>query len=1431
MNNPIATYRIQFHKEFTFSHFERIIPYLETLGIRTVYASPIFEAVAGSQHGYDVVNPQRLNPEIGTQTQLTRIHKQLAQRGIGWIQDIVPNHMAFDPSNDWLMDVLEKGERSIYSCFFDIDWTSPIHEGRLMVPFLGNSLEDVLQNGELAVAWQDKRLVLTYYDTAYPLHLRSYARVLQASEAKFSKPIQRLLDQLPELDQLTDATTYRLRSQEWLLKLAELLNDAGTKSILRTNLKAVNADSALLQQVIDEQTYRLCAHGETDFQINYRRFFTVNSLICLNIQNPVVFEHVHEHTKNLLKTGVFQGLRVDHIDGLHDPSRYLDQLREMAGDEAYIVVEKILEAGEELPSNWPIQGETGYQFLALVNNLFTRTGSQQKFTQFYTKLLGEKQVVSRELHDKKAYILDEHMRGELDNLHRLFQDLNLAEKEQLAALPDDTLKGAIREFLVQCPVYRYYGNCLPLEQTEADEVRAILERVRNRKLSLLPAADLLEDVLLTKPLAGDSDYNNRALRFYQRCMQFTGPLMAKGVEDTLMYTYTRFIGHDEVGDSPEFFGLKVKDFHQNMLDRQTNWPLSLNATSTHDTKRGEDVRSRLNVLTDLADEWFTEVEAWQQLTREFKQADVTGLDGAVGDAPDVNDEYFIYQTLIGAYPMPTVDTAKESKRSTSSPGQDEKNFAERLDEYLQKALREAKRNSTYTEPNEAYEEATKAFARQLLDQKKPFWKRFEPFRRRITDLGIINSLAQVILKFTCPGVPDVYQGCEGWDLSLVDPDNRRPVDYDQRQEWLDEMIRGNTVDQWAELWEHRYDARIKLWLVHTLLNERKLQPDLFADGHYVPLRVDGRYKQNVLAFARHYQREWYVVAVPLGIAQLCQEQETDVVSLDWGNTRIILPDEAPIQWEHRFINVVGKAQNGLLLTDLFTFLPLAVVKLKQPPSERSAGILLSVTSLPSPFGIGDFGPEARAFADFLSRSRQTYWQVLPLNPVDSLEGYSPYSTSASMAGSPQLLSPALLAEEGLLDESDLQGAYLPHTDQVDYQKVFQLKEALFDKAYQNFKQNCPTTLRQEFGHFCEREAHWLDDFALYMALKQEHGNKPWHAWPKEYRLRQKRALTDFSKQQADELEKTKWLQFVFARQWNSLKTYCNNLGIRLFGDLPFYVSYDSVDVWANPELFSIDKDGQLTSVAGVPPDYFNADGQLWGMPVYRWDVLKKQNYSWWVERLRKNIERYDLLRLDHFRAFADFWEVPADQSTAVNGSWQPGPGADLFTVLKKELGELPFVAEDLGKIDHAVYELRDEFELPGMAVLQFAYGKDMPQSVNNLHNHKPNVIAYTGTHDNNTARGWYRQDEKHKQSRQLERYVGFSVTEENIHLILIRMAYASVAQTTILPIQDVLNLDETARLNNPAQSGTNWTWRLQPDQLTPAIEEQLREWTEVYNRY
>ncbi|WP_080055153.1 malto-oligosyltrehalose synthase [Spirosoma aerolatum] len=916
MRNPISTYRIQFHKDFTFTDFERIIPYLDKLGIKTIYASPIFEAVPGSVHGYDGVNPQRINPEIGTDEQLRYIHQLLAQRSIDWLQDIVPNHMAFHPANGWLMDVLEKGPLSIYGTFFDIDWTSPHHHGRLMVPFLGEPLDEVLQKGELTVAYQNQRFVLTYFDTAYPIHLRSYVTILQSADQYPSEQLQVWLAQVSELEGITDPTTYALHSTALQVKLDEWSRQPATKSYLTNCLNTVNKNSGQLKRITDEQVYRLCFYGETDSRINYRRFFTVNSLICLNIQHQNVFDHVHHYTKNLLETGVFQGLRVDHIDGLYDPSQYLERLRRLAGDDAYLIVEKILKDDEDLPANWPIQGATGYGFLSIVNNLLTRTSSQQSFTRFYQELVGERKVVRKELYDKKAYILFQHMGGELDNLFHLFSELQLASEEQLAALPDNTLKEAIGEFLIQCPVYRYYGNRMPLDSSEADAVRRIFDRIRTSKSRLTPAIDLLENVLLTRPKAGDIAHNDHALRFYQRCMQFTGPLMAKGVEDTLMYTYTRFIGHDEVGDSPLYFGLTVDEFHQKMIDRQAKWPLALNATSTHDTKRGEDVRSRLNVLTDLADEWIDEVRIWQKLNRPLKssipisESVSSEEESTFIDSPDPNDEYFIYQTLVGAYPM---------------PDQDGEDFPNRLDEYLEKALREAKRYSSHDTPNAAYEDATKSFAHELLDTNRPFWKRFDAFYRQIADLGIINSLIQVVLKCTCPGLPDVYQGCEGWDLSMVDPDNRRPVDFEQRYQALDALLEHDP--DWQELWQSRYNGQIKLRLVYTLLQERQQNPSLFAEGQYAPLMIEGRYKEQVLAFARHDTQHWYVVAIPLGIARLCRDQQTAPTTIDWGDTYILLPDEAPKRWKHRLTKASGTVETKIRVTDVFTDLPLCVLAL------------------------------------------------------------------------------------------------------------------------------------------------------------------------------------------------------------------------------------------------------------------------------------------------------------------------------------------------------------------------------------------------------------------------------------------------------------------------------------------------------------------------
>ena len=1374
MFNPVSTYRFQFHKDFTFEHFERIIPYVVQLGVKTIYASPIFEAVPGSMHGYDGVNPHRINPEIGTEEQLRSISSKLKEAGIGWLQDIVPNHMAFHPSNAWLMDVLEKGKQSAYAHFFDIGWESDIYDGRLMVPFLGAPLEEVILKGELKLANDNGRPMLQYFDAKYPMNERSRSTLFQHCN---EQDIQACIDK-------------------------------------------ANNDKTLVLRIAEEQHYRMCKWDETDKRINYRRFFTINGLICLNIHDPHVFETYHSYIKQLVYDDVFQGLRIDHIDGLYDPTKYLDDLKALVGDEVYIVVEKILQHNESLPGRWSVEGNTGYDFLSMVNNVLTDTHNADRFRWFYRGMLNDERPIAEHQREKKAHILYNHMGGELENLLLLFLKSDLIDTSSVSR---EQLKKAIGEVLVECPVYRYYGNALPLEKEEEQALQTIFNNVKQREPDLTQAIDLLQNTLVDQPHFADDEYKAKAIHFYQRLMQFSGPLMAKGVEDTLMYTYNRFIGHNDVGDSPEMFGLTVEQFHEKMLKRQKHWNLSINTTSTHDTKRGEDVRARLNVLTDLGDEWLNTVKHWQQLNADLKQ----------NNAPDLNDEYFIYQTLVGAYPISNDNEVNNAVNE---------DLATRIDAYLEKAMREAKLHSNWSQPNEAYEAAAKAFARKLLDPSRPFWLSFQQLNKKVTEHGIVNSLSQVLLKFTCPGVPDVYQGCDLWDLSLVDPDNRRPVDYEKRLQILNEL-HANEQEQadaiLKDLWQHRQDARIKLWLTHKLLNLRKANRELFENGFYVSLKVEGRYSENLIAFARRYKHTWLVVAAPLHTVQLCKRQNKQRISeVNWRNTRVVLPPEAPTDWQHLFnTDSKGKAENGILVSEIFQQIPFALLKVEATENERGAGVLVAISSLPSKFGVGDLGPEAYKFADFLSKSKQKYWQILPLNPTEESTGHSPYSSFSSMAGNPILISPEMLAEDGLgagilsdVSEDTLQELVLYVNGKADYKKAEQVRSKIFDAAYRNFNAGKNKKRQRQFEKFCNDEAYWLNDMTLFITLKLHQG-KSWNEWESQFKHRDEKALQQFSDGHKADIDFHKWLQFMFARQWEKLRQHCNALGIQLFGDMPFYVSYDSVDVWANPEIFALDENLEVKGMAGVPPDYFSEDGQLWGMPTYNWDKIIETNYDWWIKRLRKNLELFDLLRIDHFRALQSYWEVPAGEKTARNGEWKAGPREEFFKAVEEKLGKLPFVAEDLGDKMEDVYTLRDKVNLPGMKVLQFAWGENMATSVDAPHNHVKNSIVYTGTHDNNTSIGWYREETNRADHERMHKYLGITVRKRNIHEALCRLAYSSIANTVIIPMQDILGLDASQRMNTPGKGWDNWLWRLQPGQVNDKIAMKLRGWVETFNRY
>ena len=498
--------------------------------------------------------------------------------------------------------------------------------------------------------------------------------------------------------------------------------------------------------------------------------------------------------------------------------------------------------------------------------------------------------------------------------------------------------------------------------------------------------------------------------------------------------------------------------------------------------------------------------------------------------------------------------------------------------------------------------------------------------------------------------------------------------------------------------------------------------------------------------------------------------------------------------------------------------------LPDPGSNRDAGILLHITSLPSRYGIGDLGKEAYRFADQLAEAGQRWWQVLPLGPLSPDQCFSPYSSWSALGGNPLLISPELLLEDQLLTKADLRNAMVPRASQIDFPAVRTQKEILLKKAFARARPN------HSFRLFCRKEQAWLNDFALFAVLKNQFSQSPWYQWPEDYKRRVPGALKKFSAANAQLIQFEKWKQYQFFRQWDQLKKYCNKKRILILGDIPVYVGYDSVDVWMNTTLFALEKDGTPRGLAGVPPDYFNRKGQLWGMPVYDWPQHQKENYRWWTERLRTNLRLFDKVRLDHFRAFASYWQVPAGETTAQFGTWKKGPGPHFFSHMENALDGLPFVAEDLGEIDESVEELRCAFRLPGMKVLQFGFGDDSGKSPHLPHHHRKDFIVYTGTHDNNTTKGWYGEELSRAGRRYLEKYLGFKVDKSNVSQLLIRMAYASVAQTVIVPLQDLLSLDGDARMNSPGCSDGNWGWSMGTLTLSKSLVSFLKDLTKTFDR-
>jgi (1->4)-alpha-D-glucan 1-alpha-D-glucosylmutase len=891
---PSATYRLQVSPKFTLEQVRQLIPYLHDLGISTVYAAPFFCSRPGSEHGYDVTAPYAINPDVGTKQELKQISEELKQRGMGWLQDIVPNHMAYHPANVWLMDVLEKGPQSHFYTFFDIDFHHPDFSGQVMVPFLGDPLEEVIRQNQLQLAFSENGFTVNYYDSAYPLSVAYYRTLLQQAQQVSGEPeVSTLTQQFLKELQLFESEG-SITPAAWSNFKKKTYNNPQLRQALEQVVQRINNDSTKLQELLGQQHYILCHWQETEKRINFRRFFTVNDLICLRMEHPEVFEQYHQFIKQLCDQGLLQGLRVDHVDGLFDPTTYLKRLRKLAGPEAYIVVEKILEGEEQLPERWPIEGNSGYDFLAWVSNLYTSGPGRRKLTQIYSRLVPNAPTNYEQLvFDKKMFILKNQMQGELSNLLRLLQERHLIPLE-----PEEEWRKALAVLLCAWPVYCIYGNRLPLSKDEMQVVDNAFDEAHKQAPDLQEQLQQLHLLFTLQP--GDTEQiKHDKLYFVMRSQQFTGPLAAKGVEDTTFYNYNRLISLNEVGNSPDIFHLNDDEFHERMAYRQRVYPHSINATATHDTKRGEGARIRLNVLSELSEEWETKVQEWLEISKRYTTK------------PTVNDLYFFFQTLVGVMPL---------------NGEADESVVERLQEYLQKALREAKVKTDWSEPNEPYEQAVKDLVQQLLLEDEDFMPAFRPFFLKIAHYGWIYALCQSLLKVTCPGVPDIYQSTEIWDLSLVDPDNRRPVDYDLRRQYLQELKQkeqqgGESLHQ--QLLQNPDDGKPKLYLLYKALNKRRELHQLFSFGAYIPLQVQGTHKHRVLAFARQHEGQWAVIAVPLLLTNLISEQELPIGEEIWEDTAVVLPEGAPAQWQQVFGSDSLQADGILPLAQVFNTFPVA----------------------------------------------------------------------------------------------------------------------------------------------------------------------------------------------------------------------------------------------------------------------------------------------------------------------------------------------------------------------------------------------------------------------------------------------------------------------------------------------------------------------------
>jgi (1->4)-alpha-D-glucan 1-alpha-D-glucosylmutase len=897
---PGATYRLQFHKDFRFVDGRDLVPYLSDLGISDLYSSPRYKARRGSSHGYDIANPLRVNSELGTEDDFGEMAQKLRHYGMGILLDTVPNHMAASYENPWWTDVLENGQSSSYAGYFDIDWHPPIakaaflQDNRVLLPILGDLYGNVLTKGEFSLKFEDTGIHLRYYETRLPLDPKTYTSILRRL-SRFHEIDELLadLDRLPDRDETAPELVMERRREKERIK--ERLWHAyqaspELKKALDETLNALAASADELEALLSAQAYRLAYWKIGYEEINYRRFFDINELVGIKIESPEVFDNRYQRTLELVRSGNVTGLRIDHIDGLWDPECFLRRLQSKSGD-IYVVVEKILGRGEEMPPEWPVSGTTGYEFLNALNGVFIERAGLARIEEDYRRRTGIHLPFSELCYQCNKLVMEELFRGDVVALARHLGALAARHREardvRLSELTD-----ALVEVSACLPVYRTYVHTFEVSPRDRGYVErtVALARSRTSPERIADAAfAFIRCVLLLETPPYLEDERAEWLRFVMRWQQFTGPVMAKGLEDTATYRYNALLSINEVGSDPlrEHPPFDVDEFHEFNRVRLEHWPDTLNATATHDTKRGEDSRARLNVLTEISEEWDGRLAQWMEWNAPRK---VT-VKGAL--APSVSEEILIYQTLLGVWPCEV----------------------ERVHEFLVKALREAKANSSWIAPHEEYERAVQDFVSSILEDKERFVPDFTNLWEFVARHGARNGLGQLVLKIAAPGVPDFYQGSELWHFALVDPDNRRPVDYKRRIAMLDDLQRRESEDRVALIRALAADPRqdeLKLFVTYRGLDLRKSRRDLFARGDYLPLEVRGACARHVVAFARRLGDQWVATVAPRWTSKL----------VEWGDTAIVLPAGAPAEWRDC---LTGLIPGSWKLEDLLAEFPVALL--------------------------------------------------------------------------------------------------------------------------------------------------------------------------------------------------------------------------------------------------------------------------------------------------------------------------------------------------------------------------------------------------------------------------------------------------------------------------------------------------------------------------